>query len=182
MAKATAFQATPACETKAGPGMARIDAAPGKRKNDIVVVPDTSTTCENNIVVIPGTSTAREDDNIVVPDTCTTRETNIVVVPGTSTARENGIVVVPGTSWHENDIVAVPGTSWTPRTDTVPGMTREKWTSTDDLPGAPNDGFRHTFHFTQVIDDGEDEDDEETVQFGLIENAGSEDDRTGMKA
>ena len=80
------------------------------------------------------------------------RENNVVLGPGMSTARLINIVVIAGTSWHENNIVAAPGTSWTPRIDIVPGTTEEMRTSTNAVPGAgPNDGFRQTFHFTEII-------------------------------
>ena len=113
------------------------------------------------------------------------------VVPDKDTARETDLVVVPGTSWRESGVVAAPGKSWICRIDTVPGTTRGRWTSTDAVPGVgTNDGFTETFRFAQIIDDGEDEDDEEdshdpvpkTVHFGFIEEAESENDHTSMMA
>ena len=65
------------------------------------------------------------------------------------------------------------------------------WTRTDAVPGAgTNDGFRQTSHFTRIINEGEDEDDEtdshdhnpKTVHSGSIEEAVSEDDHTAMMA
>ena len=114
-----------------------------------------------------------------------------VVVPHTDTSRENDIVVIPGTSWLEDNFFATPDTRWTPRIDAVPGTTREMWTSIGAVPGAgTNHVVRQTVHFTQIIDDGEDEDDEEashdhipkTVHFGSVEEAECEDDHTAMMA
>ena len=91
----------------------------------------------------------------------------------------------------ENNLVAAPSTSWIPGIGAVPDTTKEMWMSTDTVPVAgTNHGFRQTFHITQIIDDGEDEDDEEdshdhdprTVHFGLIEEAGSENDQTAKMA
>ena len=101
-------------------------------------------------------------------------------VPGTRTAGANNIGVLPGTGWHETNIFPAPDTIGIPRIDTVPGTTRELWTSSDAVPDAvPSDGFRRTFHVTQIIDVGEDEDDErptpKTVHFGSIEEAECED-------
>ena len=94
-------------------------------------------------------------------------------VPGTRTAGANNIGVLPGTGWHETNIVLAPDTTGIPRIDTVPGTTRELWTSSDAVPGAvPSDGFRRTFHVTQIIDVGEDEDDEDLLrkQFTLVQS------------